>query len=170
VRFVARIYSIWLNRYVDLPASASADFRGRHVPSSSASTMPPHGPIDQERVREFALALPETEEHSHFGRPDLRVKGKIFATLPEDGSSVNLKATPVDLDALVAADPVTFKDVWGGRWVGVDLARVDLDLLQQLIVDAWRLTAPKRLAATMDDRSVMQPTKAAGRDRRSKRK
>ncbi len=32
MRFVARLYSIWLNRYVDLPASASADFRGRHVP------------------------------------------------------------------------------------------------------------------------------------------
>jgi YjbR len=31
--------------------------------------------------RKMALALPETEEHSHMNHPDFRVAGKIFATL-----------------------------------------------------------------------------------------
>jgi hypothetical protein len=31
--------------------------------------------------RRIALALPEAVEGSHFGNPDFRVGGKIFATL-----------------------------------------------------------------------------------------
>ena len=106
---------------------------------------------DQSWVREIALALPETHESSHRGRPDLRVRKKIFATFPEDGRSVNLKTTPGDLDALLAVDSETFRDVWGGRWVGVDLSRVHPDLLRDLVVDAWRLAAPKSLVARHRD-------------------
>ncbi|MCA0432023.1 MAG: MmcQ/YjbR family DNA-binding protein [Proteobacteria bacterium] len=31
------------------------------------------------RFREMALAFPEAEEKSHFGKPDFRVKNRIFA-------------------------------------------------------------------------------------------
>jgi hypothetical protein len=37
--------------------------------------------ITLEIVRELALALPEVEEHDHWGRPSFRIRGKIFATL-----------------------------------------------------------------------------------------
>ncbi len=115
--------------------------------------MSPKRPPDQDDVRRIALALPETTESAHRGRPDLRVRNKILATLPEDGSSVNLKITPLELDALVSFDPATFRDVWGGKWVGVALSRIDLEQLRELIVDAWRLTAPKSLAAADLDSS-----------------
>jgi hypothetical protein len=78
-----------------------------------------------EEVRAFALSLPEAHEHAHFGRPDIRVRNKIFATLPEDGRTVNLKTTPLGLDLLIGADPAAYRDAWGGRWVGVELARAD---------------------------------------------
>jgi hypothetical protein len=97
-------------------------------------------------VRRVALALPEAVEGAHFGHPDFRVAGKIFAALPNDGHAVNLKTTPVNLDALVTADPLTFRDAWGGRWVGARLDRVSLPVLRGLLADAWRLVAPKRLA------------------------
>lgn len=100
-----------------------------------------------EEVRRFALSLPEAHESSHFGRPDIRVRNKIFATLPDGGRTVNLKATPLDLDLLVGSDPETFRDAWGGRWVGIELARVSADRLRELILDAYCLAAPKRLAA-----------------------
>ncbi len=106
--------------------------------------------MTQEEARLFALSLPEAHEHAHFGRPDLRVRNKIFATLPEDGRSVNLKTTPASLDELVSIAPETFRDVWGGRWVGVDLATVDPAFLRELITEAWRLAAPKRLAAKLE--------------------
>ena len=45
-----------------------------------------------------------------------------------------------------ASDPEVYRDVWGGRWVGVTLERVEADALRALIVDAWRLAAPRALA------------------------
>lgn len=100
-----------------------------------------------EEVRAFALSLPEAHEHAHFGRPDLRVRNKIFATLPEDGRTVNVKVRPIDLDMLARTDPETYRDVWGGRWMGVELGRVEPGELRELIVEAYCLAAPKSLAA-----------------------
>jgi hypothetical protein len=108
--------------------------------------MPRRKPIDQARVRTLGLALPETTDGMHLGRADLRVKGKIFMTLPQDGRTVNLKTTAANLDLLVKTQPDTFSDVWGGKWVGVDLDLVKADQLLDLVIEAWRLTAPKRLA------------------------
>jgi hypothetical protein len=101
----------------------------------------------QEEVRHFALSLPETHEHSHFGRPDIRVRNKIFVTFPEDGRTANLKVTPLGLDLLLRLDREAYRDVWGGRWVGVELARVASGALRELVLDAYCLAAPKRLAA-----------------------
>ena len=101
----------------------------------------------QEQVRAFALSLPEAQELSHMGRPDLRVRKRIFATLPQDGRSVNVKITPLALDMLLRSDPETFRDVWGGRWIGVDLSRIDPAELQALLLDGYCLAAPRSLAA-----------------------
>ncbi len=109
--------------------------------------MPRRKPIDQERIRALALALPEAQEAMQLGRPTFRVKGKKFLALPEDSGSVHLRTSAERLGALIASDPETYKDVWGGRWVGVDLARVNPDRLLDLIFEAWRQAAPKRLAS-----------------------
>jgi hypothetical protein len=79
----------------------------------------PGEPWTVDEVRRFALSLPEAHEHSHFGRPDIRVRNKIFATLPEGGQTVYLKVTPLGLDLLVRTDPETYRDAWGGRRVEV---------------------------------------------------
>ena len=79
------------------------------------------------------------------GHADLRVRNKIFASLPNDPTMVAVKVAPANLDALVRDDAATFRDVWGGRWVGVALAAVSVDTLQALLEDAWALTAPKSL-------------------------
>jgi len=101
--------------------------------------------LDQDRAKEFALSLPEAHEGSHMGRADLRVANKIFATLPAGGKCVNIKSTSPSVDALVKTDPEAYKDCWAGTWVSVDLARVDGQQVRELLVDAWRLTAPRRL-------------------------
>lgn len=83
------------------------------------------------------------------GHPDLRVADKIFAGLPaQDKHSVNLKSTAVNVDALVREDPATYRNAWGGKWLGVDLERVDRAKLCALIEEAWTLTAPKKLRDT----------------------
>jgi hypothetical protein len=96
-------------------------------------------------ARRIALSLPGAVEASHMGHPDFRVGGKIFASLPADGASVSLKTTPADLDALVVADPAAYRAIWGGRWLGVQLAHATRDALTALIADSWALVAPKRL-------------------------
>src|SRR5438445_9123956 len=99
-------------------------------------------------VRRLALALPEAVERSHFSRPDFRVHNKIFATLPPDGQTVVLRLAPANVDALISADPTAFWNEWRGRWLGIRLDRVALPVLRDLIADAWRTVAPKRLVAT----------------------
>lgn len=102
-------------------------------------------PLTQEQVRAFALSLPEAHESSHHGTPDLRVRNKIFATLPAGGETVNVKIAPENLDALRRTDPHAFRDAWAGRWMRADLERVDAEMVKELVVDAWCLVAPKSI-------------------------
>ena len=101
-------------------------------------------------MRAFALTLPEAHAGAHQGGPDLRVCNKIFATLPVGTGRVHLKTTPAHLGLLLQRDPDVFRDVWGGRWVGVRLDGIDADELRQLVTDAYCLVAPKRLAKAFD--------------------
>jgi hypothetical protein len=126
---------------------ARSDRTAKAVPSARKSIR--RRQWNQDDVRAFALGLPDVEEGPHFDRPAFRVRRKIFATLPAGGHTVTLKTTSVNLEALATADPETFRDVWRGTWMSVELSRVDPESLQALITDAWRLAAPKRLAASV---------------------
>ena len=101
--------------------------------------------LNQNDIRALALALPDAREGSHMGHPDFRVRNKIFATLHPDGCTANFRAAPANLDALVAADPKTYRAVWGGKYLAVDLQRVQVDAVRTIVADAWCLTAPKTL-------------------------
>jgi hypothetical protein len=103
--------------------------------------------------RRVALALPEAEERETWGHPTFRVRDKMFATLSDDGLLASVKATKPEQEALVAADPETFGvPAYVGRhgWVSVRLATVDPEELAELLAEAWRQTAPRRLVATYD--------------------
>jgi YjbR len=57
-----------------------------------------------EDVRAIALPLPETAEKPAWGRPTFRVRGKIFAGLSEDDTSVGVKCPKEERAELIAAD------------------------------------------------------------------
>ena len=104
-------------------------------------------------VRSLALALPEVVEAPHHDRTSFRVGGRIFATMPADGASVNVLLD--EEDALAAAGdegPELLR--WGQKLVGVrvDLADADADMLAELLEDGWRRRAPKALVSELDDR------------------
>jgi hypothetical protein len=106
-----------------------------------------------EKVRQIALSLPEAEEKETWGEATFRVRDKIFTVLGETGKSAGVKASKEDQALLIASDPETFSvSEYVGRfgWVTVQLARVDLKVMEELIVDAWRRTAPKRTAKEYD--------------------
>jgi hypothetical protein len=111
--------------------------------------------VDPQAFRKLALALPEAEEHPHWERPSFRVRGKIFATLRSEERRAILKLPRLEQQALVASKPETFGLVgWEHQgWTGVDLNTVDPDELAELIEEAWRGVAPKRLVAARDEAS-----------------
>ena len=106
-------------------------------------------------VRRIALALPQTEERVTWETDiTFRVRDKIFAIGGEGADRVSIKASLETQAELIDLDPETFaSSAYVGRfgWVTVDLDRVDPALLSSLIREAWRRTAPKRLAATLED-------------------
>ena len=104
--------------------------------------------------RKLALSLPEAEEKSHFGQPDFRVRNKIFAGLSPDGKRGTLKLGLEAQAMVLESKPEAFvpaAGAWGRKgWTHVVLARVGLSELKELVTEAWRLTAPKRLVTAYD--------------------
>ncbi len=104
-------------------------------------------------VRKLALELPEAEERETWGTPTFRVKNKIFAMFGDDGKRVWIKSTHDEQRALIAMDPQTFSCppyVGPSGWVGVRYATADRDEVGELLIEAWRMTAPKRLVKAFD--------------------
>lgn len=118
-----------------------------------------------EKVKELALALPETHSRDSHGSPGFRVgtekSGKFFAHFHDGhhGSphiAVLVKAGSMDeLESLVETRPEGyFKPAYYGAsgWVGVILNRpgVDWDNVAEWLERSWRATAPARLTKLLD--------------------
>lgn len=125
--------------------------------------MPHHDPLPRLRAR--CLALPEAHEEVAWGEPTFRVRNKLFAMYASAGNhhgagraAVWLKATAANQALMVRAAPARFfvpPYVGVKGWVGVWLdAEVDWDELDDLLRDAYRQTAPKRVAALLDTAST----------------
>jgi len=106
-----------------------------------------------EQVREICLALPEAVEKSFGGHtsPAFRVRDKMFVMISEDRTSMTFKGAAGVQEALVAGDPDRFyvpPYVGAKGWVGARLdVGQDWDEIAELLVDSYRMVAPKRLAA-----------------------
>jgi hypothetical protein len=104
---------------------------------------------DAEDVRRIALSLPDTAEKIAWSMPTFRVAGKMFATLPEDETSIAVRCPKEERDELALAEPGKF---WiadheaGFAWIRVRLASLeDADELRDILADSWRQAAPPRL-------------------------
>jgi hypothetical protein len=103
--------------------------------------------VSVEEARSLALALPETVEQDHHGRPSFRVGGKIFATLWTD-ERLNVMLDEDGVRTAIHAAPGACEEIWWGRRLtaaGVTLARVEASFLRELLADAWEQKAPRRL-------------------------
>ena len=100
------------------------------------------------QLRDLVLSFPETTEQPHFGIPSYRVRGKIFATVPDD-EHVRVRVDESEIRAAAAEHPASCAEFyWGNRLacVVVDLTRAPDDLLTELLTEAWLTKAPKTLA------------------------
>ncbi|HEX3783755.1 MAG TPA: MmcQ/YjbR family DNA-binding protein [Pseudonocardiaceae bacterium] len=103
---------------------------------------------DLARARAVALALPEAGEQDHHGMASFRVRGKIFATVPDE-EHLRVMVDENEIRATVAENPGTCAEFyWGKRLacVVVTLASASTPLLSELLTEAWLRKAPAALA------------------------
>jgi hypothetical protein len=111
--------------------------------------------VTVEALRSFALSLPETTESPHFEATSFRVRSKIFVTIPSEADVAHVFIDDDEAAAAVKRHPSTYEIlVWGKKQWGVKarLAKAPADDLFELVEDAWRRKAPKRVAAAHDSR------------------
>jgi hypothetical protein len=122
-----------------------------------ANTM--HDVITTEDIRQWAVALPEVEETSHhlFRVPKFSVRGRTFLGLGRDETTAVFRVSERQANAaatahLTACEAVRRRDA-RRSFLGlqVQLAAVTEERVKELIEDAWRQQAPKRLAAQFDE-------------------
>ena len=110
------------------------------------------------RVMGLGAALPEADVGEPAGQHvKFSVRGRTFGYYLDDHHgdgmvAVCCKAAPGEQQALVAADPERFvvPDYLGNKgWVSlrIDGPEVDWEEVREMLVDSYRLVAPKRLAA-----------------------
>ena len=115
-----------------------------------------------ESLRKLCLALPETTERLSHGEPTWFIRGKKTFVMYADHHHNDVlafwcAAPDGAQEALVTADPERFfvPPYVGHRgWLGVrlDVAEIDWDQIADLVVDAYRTVAPKKLLAELDAR------------------
>jgi hypothetical protein len=120
-------------------------------------------------VRRIALALPESSERPAYGRTSWRVRDKLFVwerpLRPADLRALGDGAPTgpilgarvehlVAKEALIADDPQVFfttPHFDGYPAILARLGRIPLDVLEEVIVEAWLARAPKRVARAYID-------------------
>jgi hypothetical protein len=106
-----------------------------------------------EDVRELALRFPGTEESTSYGTPAIRARKALLARLRDDDGTLVLRVDFEERLALVHEQPRIFfvtPHYDDYPFVLVRLAAVDRDELAELLEEAWRAVAPKRVVAAYD--------------------
>lgn len=114
------------------------------------------------RLRKLCLALPEAHEVEAWGEPTFRVRNKLFAmyAAPENHHgagrpAVWCKVAPGNQALMVRAEPRRYfvpPYVGPSGWVGIWLDREpDWAEVGDLMRDSYRLVAPKKLVAVLDE-------------------
>jgi hypothetical protein len=107
--------------------------------------------VTADDVRTVALSLPRTEEALVRDQVKFRVGRIVYVALSRDERSMGFGFPKDERAALVAAQPEKFfmpiPSDMRYQWVRVWLDAIDLTEMRELVVDAWRMVVPKRVAA-----------------------
>jgi hypothetical protein len=107
--------------------------------------------VTAEDVRRIALELPRAYEALVRDRVKFRVGRIVFLAISPDEELLGFGFPKEERAALVASEPEKFlmplRSDERYNWVRVRLAKIDEAELRELIIDAWRMCVPKRVAA-----------------------
>ena len=109
------------------------------------------GVVTLENVRRFALSLPRTSEALVAGRVKFRIGRIVYLAFSRDETVMGFAFPKDQRKWLVGGSPDKFmqpdRSDLRYHWVLARLAAIDQTEMRELVVDAWRMVVPKRLAA-----------------------
>jgi hypothetical protein len=110
--------------------------------------------VTVEEVRAFARALPRTTEVLIHDRVKFRVGRIVYVAFSRDETEMGFAFPKEERELLVESEPGKFLMPTGGdlrwNWVVARVGALDADEMRELVLDAWRMVVPKRVAAAMD--------------------
>ncbi len=106
--------------------------------------------VTVEEVRAFVLTLPRTTEAFVQGRVKFRIGRIVFVAFSRDGTEMGFAFPREWRQSLVDGEPETFflprpSDL-RYNWVCVRLAAIDEQRMRELVLDAWAMVVPERVA------------------------
>lgn len=108
-------------------------------------------PVTIDDVRALALSLPRAYEALVRDRVKFRVGSIVFLAFSRDETQMGFGFPKEEREVLVSSDPQKFlmpgKSDLRYNWVVVRLEMLDEDEMTELVLDAWRMVVPKRVAA-----------------------
>jgi hypothetical protein len=108
-----------------------------------------------ETVCALGAELPEVEQSSWYGTPALKVAGKGFVRLREDGAVV-VMIDVLEREACMQEQPETFyitPHYEDYPAMLINLESVDPEELRELVIESWRRKAPNRLRTAYDEQA-----------------
>ena len=111
--------------------------------------------VTLEEVRSFARELPRTTEALVRGRVKFRVGRIVYLAFSRDETELGFAFPKEWREALVGTEPDKFKMPGQSdlryNWVVVRLVAIDVVEMRELVLDAWAMVVPKRVAAAYQD-------------------
>jgi hypothetical protein len=102
-------------------------------------------------VRAVALSLPRTTEHLIRDHVKFRVGQIVYVSISPDELTMGFGFPKEQRDALIAAEPDKFAlprlSDQRFHWVHARMSALDPDEMSELVIDAWRMVVPKKVAA-----------------------
>lgn len=102
-------------------------------------------------ARAIVAPLPRSYEVLVRDRVKFRVGSIVYAAFSRDETIMGFAFPKEEREALVAVEPDKFvmpaPSDMGYRWVCVRLDALDVDELREILIEAWRMCVPKKVAA-----------------------
>jgi hypothetical protein len=106
-------------------------------------------------VRAIAAGLPRSYEAFVRGRVKFRVGQIVYLAFSRDQTLMGFAFPKEEREALLQTYPEKFlrprQSDLRYHWVVVRLEAIELPELREIVLDAWRMVVPKKLAAASDD-------------------
>jgi hypothetical protein len=107
-------------------------------------------PVTIDDVRELALTLPRSYEALVRDRVKFRVGQIVYLAFSRDETEMGFAFPKEERQALVESEPDKFLMPGTSdlryNWVVVRLDEIDADEMRELVLDAWRMVVPKKVA------------------------